>query len=311
MSYELSVSEVGPAEYPLMEVLRETIFSEAGHVSLAPLADDLEGRQDVFALIAHLEGNPIGFKIGYRFGPGVYYSKSSGVLKDYRRNGLGRRMQEWQHGWLRARGYRKVFFNSFNQFKDMIRFGLETGFILTGAERQQTGDLSFKVAKNLVLPDPPRRPRLPTGDVRVQLVGREAWGLIAAMASLGGDTVHEEQIETEASGPNAIALIVHLDSKPVGFALGRSGLDATYITKRFGVVDTYRDRGAEAALAGAVLEEARLTDHTLVRWNAAHDDIESIITALRASYDLTGLQHHCPTRHTSVVLEHPIAASPI
>src|SRR5580700_6985407 len=113
MGYEIQISEVGPAEYPLMEVLRDTIFSECGHHYVTSLADDLEGRADIHAVMAHLEGNPVGFKIGYRFSPGVFYSKAGGVLKEYRQLGLARRMQEWQHGFARSRGYRTVYFNSF------------------------------------------------------------------------------------------------------------------------------------------------------------------------------------------------------
>ncbi len=56
MPYELAVTEVGPAEYPLIEVLRETIFSEVGHRSLTSFAELLEGRKDVHTLLAHLAG---------------------------------------------------------------------------------------------------------------------------------------------------------------------------------------------------------------------------------------------------------------
>src|SRR5947209_20505613 len=96
MPYELGVTEVGPAEYPLIEVLRQTIFGEVGHVSLTTLTDDLDGQTDILALIAHLEGNPVGFKVGHRDRAGVYYSKAGGILKDYRRLGLGTRMLDWQ-----------------------------------------------------------------------------------------------------------------------------------------------------------------------------------------------------------------------
>jgi len=137
MGYEIQISEVGPAEYPLMEVLRETIFGECGHHHLSSLADDLEGRTDIHAVMAHLEGNPVGFKIGYRDRPGVYYSKAGGVLKEYRRLGLANRMQEWQHSFARARGYRTVYFNSFNRFKVMIRFGLRSGFLPFGVQRRE------------------------------------------------------------------------------------------------------------------------------------------------------------------------------
>ena len=54
--FELGVTEVGPAEYPLLDVLRETIFGEFGHRSRSNYAQVLEGRKNVLTLIAHLRG---------------------------------------------------------------------------------------------------------------------------------------------------------------------------------------------------------------------------------------------------------------
>lgn len=154
MPFELGVTEVGPAEYPLLEVLRETIFSEFGHRSLTSFAEVLEGRRDVLTLIAHLEGNPIGFKVGCGDRPGVYHSRSGGVLKEYRRLGLGRRMQDWQHQFALSRGYKQIYFNSFNHFRDMIRFGLASGFRPVGAEWRELDAMSFKFIKGLAGPSP-------------------------------------------------------------------------------------------------------------------------------------------------------------
>jgi len=156
MSYsQIDISEVGPAEYPLIAVLRDTIFGEFNHRYSARFEDQVQDRRDVLALIAHLEGNPVGYKIGYHDKPGLYYSWSGGVLKDYRGQGLARRMQDWQHAWLRARGYRMVYFNSFNKFRPMLQFGLDTGFLPTGVDISPEGELSIRFRKDLNQPDPP------------------------------------------------------------------------------------------------------------------------------------------------------------
>lgn len=174
MPYELGITEVGPAEYPLIEVLRQAIFDEVGHVSRTTIAEDLQGKQDVLALIAHLEGNPVGFKVGHAGDrPGVYYSKAGGVLKEYRRLGLAGRMQEWQHRFARSRGYRQVYFNSFNHFPEMILFGLRSGFAPVAAERRELGGMSFRFARSLEeeprrSPSPPSELDLPT-ERRIEL----------------------------------------------------------------------------------------------------------------------------------------------
>src|SRR5215212_4475809 len=95
---QIDISEVGPAEYPLIRVLRDTIFGEFKHRYAVPFEDGIKGKEDVLALIAHLEGNPVGYKVGYRERPGQYYSWTGGVLPDYRGQGLARQMQAWQHG---------------------------------------------------------------------------------------------------------------------------------------------------------------------------------------------------------------------
>ncbi len=157
MGYEIGITEVGPAEYPLMEVLRESIFAPFGHRSLTSIADNVVGRHDVLALIAHLEGNPIGYKIGFRDRPGIYHSSSGGVLPDYRRLGLGRRMQDWQHQFAVARGYKTVYFNTFNYFRGMMHQALAAGFRPVGAEWRELKVMSFKFVKELAgeLPAPP------------------------------------------------------------------------------------------------------------------------------------------------------------
>jgi GNAT superfamily N-acetyltransferase len=168
MGYELGITEVGPAEYPLLEVLRETIFGEFEHRSLPTFEDDLRGQEDILCLIAHLEGNPVGFKVGHRDRAGVYYSKSGGVLKDYRRLGLASRMHDWQVQFAKARGYERIWFNTFLHFKEMIRCGLRHGFLPVAIEHRELGRFSWKFALDLNSPasvtklktPPPSSPRI-------------------------------------------------------------------------------------------------------------------------------------------------------
>src|SRR5258705_9051549 len=148
MSYaQLDIPEVGPAEYPLIKVLRDTIFGEFNHRYAATFDEVIEGKQDVLALIAHLEGNPVGYKIGYRERPRHYLSWTGGVLRDYRGQGLARRMQDWQHGWLRARGYTSVGFNSFNKFRAMVTFGLASAFVPDAVNIRPEKELSIHFTK--------------------------------------------------------------------------------------------------------------------------------------------------------------------
>jgi GNAT superfamily N-acetyltransferase len=174
MAYaQIDITEVGPAEHPLIRVLRDTIFGAYNHRFATSFDQEIEGRQDVLALIAHLEGNPVGYKVGYRYKPGRYYSWTGGVLPDYRRSGVARRMQQWQHAWCRSRGYKNVQFNSFNKFKPMLLFGLSTGFLPIGIDYRAEKEISIKFEKDLSLPDPPGLPELsPEEKARLARRGR-------------------------------------------------------------------------------------------------------------------------------------------
>jgi hypothetical protein len=98
--------------------------------------------------------------VGYRYKPGRYYSWTGGVLPDYRRGGVARRMQEWQHAWCRSRGYKFVQFNTFNKFRNMLLFGLATGFVPIGIDYRREKEISIKFEKDLSLPDPAGLPDL-------------------------------------------------------------------------------------------------------------------------------------------------------
>jgi GNAT superfamily N-acetyltransferase len=149
MAYTIAITEVGPDEYPLLEVLRETIFHPFNHVSRVTIAQALEGQADILCLMAHLESNPVGFKIGCRSRPGLYHSRWGGVLPEYRRLGLGRRMQDWQHRFAEARRYERVFFNTFNHFPGMLLFGLRTGFRPVGINWLERDGPSIQMIKDL------------------------------------------------------------------------------------------------------------------------------------------------------------------
>lgn len=171
MAFAIEISEVGPAEYPLLETLRESIFSEFGHTSRAPIAQGLANRHDLFVQIAHLEGNPLGFSAGYSRGPGLFYLNYVGVLPDYRRQGVGRQLLDRQESFARARGYAHLMFNTFNHFPGMIRLALASGFAPAGVEQHfgTCWDLAIRFEKPLsaqaqpseATPDAPVEPHGP------------------------------------------------------------------------------------------------------------------------------------------------------
>jgi GNAT superfamily N-acetyltransferase len=306
MSYaQIDIAEVGPAEYPLIKVLRDTIFGEFDHRYAATFEDVIDGRQDVLALIAHLEGNPVGYKIGYRDRPGYYHSWTGGVLRDYRGQGVAKRLQHWQHAWLRSRGYRTVGFNSFNKFRAMVTFGLATGFVPDAVQVRPEGELSIHFAKDLTIADPPPRDRLPRADVHVESVGPTYHGLIAQMASETIEPTTEADIDLELTGTDPLALVAFIDGKPAGFKVGRAR-DAKrrlYDSRLSGVLPDHRGRGVATALAQHQLQAVEALGYEAVRSYTRHDNVPQIRALFNLGFDVAGLNFHARRKLAVIVLQ--------
>jgi GNAT superfamily N-acetyltransferase len=302
---QIDITEVGPAEYPLIAVLRDTIFGEFKHRYAATFAEQIDGRRDVLALIAHLEGNPVAYKVGYQDRPRRYYSWTGGVLRDYRGQGVATRMQAWQHGWLRARGYQSVSFNSFNKFRPMLQFGLSSGFVPTGFDVRPENECSIHFTKDLTQPDPPPRERFAAADLqRVESVSPNYHGMIAEIASAAAPgTTTEADIDRLMTGPDALALVAFAHDRPIGFVTGRADGGRIYLCTMGGVLPEWRDRGVGTALLRHVARSAIAFGHPVVRCDARHRDIPLIRAALNSGFDLTGLNFDPRQGAASVRLE--------
>lgn len=311
MSYaQIEITEVGPAEYPLIAVLRDTIFGEFKHRYAATFEEQIEGRQDVLALMAHLEGNPVGYKVGHRDRPRHYYSWTGGVLRDYRGQGVAGRMQAWQHAWLRARGYQTVGFNSFNKFGGMLRFGLSTGFVPDSVSIRPENELSIHFTKDLTRPDPERRAKGTPAKVHVEAVGPAYHGLVAQLASETVLATTEEQVDAAMAGPDALALVAFVDDRPVGFktGFGRDGGRFYYHSQMGGVLPEFRGRGVATALARHQLGAIARMGYRRVGYFTKHDNVPMLRMAIGLGFEIVGIQFQTRQRLAQVILEREIGA---
>jgi GNAT superfamily N-acetyltransferase len=290
MGYELQISQVGEAEYPLMEALRQTIFTQCGHLTSSSLVDDLRGKEDIHALIAHLEGNPVGYKVGHRDRQGVFYSKSGGVLREYRREGLATRMAEMQQAFARSRGYQTIYFNTFNRFRDMLRLGLKSGFAPIGAEARLRGDLSFKMTKDLGAPNAPARAATALAPVHVESVGPTYHGLIAELSNNSPRPVTEREVELWSVARDFTAWIAFIDRQPVGFLCGGGGIDRrAFIWHRGGVLPEHRGKGVATALANHAVDAAASMKYRCTEFSVDHQDRAALLLGLKLEFDFQGI----------------------
>ena len=92
-------------------------------------------RPDLLMLLAVLEGEPVGFKVGYRENRFTFYSAKGGVLPEYRRQGIARRLLEAMMDYARSNGYARFAYDTFpNKHAGMTVLGLAEGFRVVKAD---------------------------------------------------------------------------------------------------------------------------------------------------------------------------------
>lgn len=71
-------------------------------------------------LIAEIDGQAAGFKLGYQTGPGEFYSWLGAVLPAFRRQGVAQALLVEQEHWARTQGYQQLWVKTRNQFRAML-----------------------------------------------------------------------------------------------------------------------------------------------------------------------------------------------
>ena len=71
-------------------------------------------------LLARVEGELAGFKLGYALGSDTFYSWLGGVQADFRRLGLAKEMLLYQEKWAKAQGFSQIHVKTRNCYPAMI-----------------------------------------------------------------------------------------------------------------------------------------------------------------------------------------------
>jgi GNAT superfamily N-acetyltransferase len=119
---ELTITQVGRDRLDLIRAINEAVF-DTDHVIRT------FDRDDLLMLVAWMEEEPVGFKVGYKLHGGVFYSAKGGVVEAARRRGVARallhRMIEVARNW----GYDTFVYDTFpNKHPGMTVMGLDEGF---------------------------------------------------------------------------------------------------------------------------------------------------------------------------------------
>lgn len=123
----LRIERVGMERFLDVQMLNQRVFGDARVIQRLD-------RPDLLILLASVDGQPAGFKVGYGESRTTFYSAKGGVLESHRRCGLARAMLRRMMAEARRMGYARFAYDTFpNKNPGMTVLGLAEGFAVTAA----------------------------------------------------------------------------------------------------------------------------------------------------------------------------------
>lgn len=118
----------GIIEEAILEVLVNAYIIVFENVNADLFIKRIQIKEDVISIIAYKGEEILGFKIGYKYDETTFYSWVGGVLPNYRRKGIAKKLAEIQEKRVREKGYVKIRTKSMNCYKPMILMNVKNGF---------------------------------------------------------------------------------------------------------------------------------------------------------------------------------------
>ena len=123
----LAVERVGRERLDEARDLNQAVFGERRLIYRLD-------RDDLVVLVARVEGEAVGYKVGYAESGDAFYSAKGGVLASHRRRGIARVLLGRMEDEARRLGYRRFAFDTFpNKHPGMTVLGLAAGYAVTAS----------------------------------------------------------------------------------------------------------------------------------------------------------------------------------
>lgn len=124
------IDVVGEEELPLITELYNRIFRPARTVE--SFQRRYRGRYNVLHLLARVDGQPVGFFIGFELKPDTFFGWFYGVLPDFRRLGIGSQLMEAAQAWAASQGYESLRLECYNQHRPVLHLAIDLGYNIVG-----------------------------------------------------------------------------------------------------------------------------------------------------------------------------------
>jgi GNAT superfamily N-acetyltransferase len=118
----LTIYRVGRDQTDLIRSINEAVFDDTHVINRFD-------HTDLLMLVAEIDGEPAGFKVGYQLRAGTFYSAKGGVVDTARRRGVARALLHRMLDIVREWGYDRFVYDTFpNKHPGMTVLGLSEGF---------------------------------------------------------------------------------------------------------------------------------------------------------------------------------------
>jgi len=124
------IERVGPEELPVIAHLYNQIFRPPREVE--SFRRRFRGRYNVLQLVARLDGEPVGFFLGFELKPNVFFAWFYGVIPSHRRQGVASQLMEAVHSWAQQNDYESIRFECHNQHRPMLHLAIALGYDIVG-----------------------------------------------------------------------------------------------------------------------------------------------------------------------------------
>ena len=113
-----------------------TDIPELNHPSSPELLQERIKDSNSLILIASINNQAIGFKLGYELNSNNFYSWLGGVVPNYRQQGVAHTLRERQEEWARAKQYQCILVKSKNCFPNMLKMLISSGYQICAYENK-------------------------------------------------------------------------------------------------------------------------------------------------------------------------------
>lgn len=127
---DADVVVVGTGELPLIVELYNEMFRPPRDLDF--FQRRLRGRYNSLLLIANVDGRPIGFSTGFELKPSVFFAWLTGVLPDYRRQGIAMQLQTAQSAWASEHEYSFIRMECHNHHRPILHMAIAMEFNIVG-----------------------------------------------------------------------------------------------------------------------------------------------------------------------------------